>query len=331
MSDKGVEALIKKLYEGSCSQTEVELIFDHMLAHPEKEYEGIMTLLWEAREEFSGPTQQESRRMAQQTFSTLSGLEKKDDRSLFQLKADPYKKRWWIGSGIAAAIALLLWLGLWQFKPVQPPLVTVETAFAEQQTLTLPDGSTVELNANSSLSFDSNWNKEEQRVVRLTGEAFFHVTKTGQKFYVLTDDLVIEVLGTSFNVNTHHDETKVFLEHGQVRLNFDSAQEAILMEPGDLVTYSQKTQIPRKIKSEPQEMISWRAGYVNLDATLEEILQKVNEIYGLDYQINVEQPATTFTVPIPIDNYETMFAALEQLIEPRGLTIRRKGDKLIVE
>lgn len=335
MSNTDIETLIEKLCAGKCSKAEMEQVLDHIQAHPDEKYEAVMTLLWKTKVQLSKPTQEESERILKRTLSTLKAQEgeNRNDSPLFQVKADPKGRRWWIGSGIAAAIALLLWLGLWYLKPVTSHLITVTTAFAEQQTITLPDGSTVELNANSSISFPEKWDDAENRVVRLTGEAFFQVTKkevTGQKFYVLTDDLVVEVLGTTFNVNTHHDETKVFLEEGKVKLNFESSQEPILMQPGDMVAYSQKTKVPRKIKSEPKEPISWRAGYVKLpNANLKEILQKVNEIYGLDYEIvNPNHPTTTFTIHIPIDNYETMFAALEQLT---GLTIKRKGDKLIVE
>lgn len=334
MSNLDVEALIQKLYEGRCSREEMELLFDHIKAHPEQDHKAVMTFLWEKMEGFSAPTEQEVERMLERSMTKIKAPDQspKKGSSLFQLSTDSGRRIWWIGTSAAATIALLLAAGLWYFSPTAN-LVTITTAFAEQQRLTLPDGSTVELNANSSISFQESWENDEKRIVWLTGEAFFHVTKkqeTGQKFCVLTDDLTVEVLGTSFNVNTHHEETKVFLEEGQVKLNFDESKEEILMAPGELVTYSQKTQKPRKLTPKTQEPSSWRDGFVLLEETdFLAILQKINEIYGLTHK--VVQPAhltRQFTIAIPIDSYETMLSVLKEVT---GLSIKRSGDQLLIE
>lgn len=337
MSNIDIDNLIRKLYEGTCSRQELELLFDHIKRNPSEDYAAIMSLLWENMKDLSAPSSEESERIYEQTWakvkSTKTDAEKKPTPSPLQVV--PRRSRWRFGVGIAASLALVLSLGIWLFYELRAPLITIQTAYAEQQTLTLPDSSVVELNANSSLSYRDNWRNKKNRVVRLTGEAFFHVTRneeTGQKFCVLTDDLTVEVLGTSFNINTHHEETKVFLEEGKVKLNFETFQEEILMEPGELVTYSQKTKKPQKQTPKTEEPSSWRDGFVYLDAPPAEILQKVKEIYGLDYEVrNTEHANTSFTIPIPIDSYETMFAALENTIMSKGLTIKRIGDKLVVE
>lgn len=337
MSKTDIDNLIQKLYEGTCDRQEIEFLFDHIKANPSEEYAEVMTLLWENMKDLSSPSSEESERIYEKTWAKVKDVEKSTTRkpSPSPLRVASKRKRWRYGVGVAASLGLLLTLGIWLFYELRAPLITIQTAFAEQHTLTLPDSSVVELNANSSISYRDNWTNKKNRVVRLTGEAFFHVTRkeeTGQKFCVLTEDLTVEVLGTSFNVNTRHEETKVFLEEGKVKLNFETSSEEILMEPGELVTYSQKTKIPRKLKSEPKKSTSWRDGYVDLVGTPEEILLKVKEIYGLDYEVrNTEHANTSFTIPIPIDNYETMFAALENTIMLKGLTIERIENKLVVE
>ena len=59
----------------------------------------------------------------------------------------------------------------------------------------------------------TNWNEEN----RIEGEAFFNVSHLdGNRFYVSTQDLTVMVTGTAFNVTSRRDETRVFLESGEV-------------------------------------------------------------------------------------------------------------------
>lgn len=89
-----------------------------------------------------------------------------------------------------------------------------DTNVAEQSTIKLPDASTVDLNANSILTFNkANWSKN--REVTLTGEAFFKVAK-GQKFDVITNDGIVSVLGTQFNVKQRDSYFEVTCYEGLV-------------------------------------------------------------------------------------------------------------------
>ncbi|NRB53283.1 MAG: FecR domain-containing protein [Saprospiraceae bacterium] len=335
MSNTDIDKLIQKLYEGTCSRQELELLFDHIQANPSEEYTEVMSLVWERMKDLSLPSPEESERIYKSALEKVKNYEQSSDQKPMPspLAVVSKRKRWRLALGVAASVGLLLTLGVWLFYELRAPLITIQTAFAEQQTLTLPDSSVVELNANSSISYRDNWTNKAHRVVWLTGEAFFHVTKkqkTGQKFCVLTDDLTVEVLGTSFNVNTHHAETKVFLEEGKVKLNFDTFSEEMLMEPGELVTYSQKTKKAQKLTPKSEEPSSWRDGFVFLEnAEFADILQKINEIYGLTYKV-VDQAHLTrkFTLAIPIDNYDTMLSALQEIT---GLTVKRTDTQLVIE
>lgn len=335
MSRTDIDRLIQKLYEGTCNKQELEILFDHIKANPEEEYSEVMALVWENMKDLSLPSQEESERIYESALAKVKNYEQTSGQKPMPspLEVVSKKKKWRFGIGVAASIGLLMALGFWLFNEVQAPLITIQTAFAEQQTLILPDSSVVELNANSSISYRDNWTNKESRIVWLTGEAFFHVTKkqkTGQKFCVLTDDLTVEVLGTSFNVNTHHEETKVFLEEGKVKLNFDTFSEEMLMEPGELVTYSQKTKKPQKLTPKSEEPSSWRDGFVFLKNTeFSGILQKINEIYGLGHEV-VDQAHLTrkFTIAIPIDNYDTMLSVLQEVT---GLTVKRTNTQLVIE
>ena len=97
----------------------------------------------------------------------------------------------------------------------------IKTDVGEQITITLPGGSNVNLNSNSSLIFAKKWKKEELRKVVLIGEAYFEVNNSSvaqQPFLVETSSILVEVSGTKFNVNAHPEISEIFVEEGSIRL-----------------------------------------------------------------------------------------------------------------
>ena len=103
-----------------------------------------------------------------------------------------------------------------------------ETEFSEQLAITLPDYSKVQLNANSQLDFKPRqW--ENNREVKLKGEAFFDVEK-GTSFKVMTNEGVIEVLGTEFNVTVRDKFFEVRCYEGKVRVTNGSNNTTVLTQ-----------------------------------------------------------------------------------------------------
>jgi ferric-dicitrate binding protein FerR (iron transport regulator) len=132
---------------------------------------------------------------------------------------------WWRPRAAAAAAFFILVLGgavLWWQQPVR-----VATAAGEQTTVTLPDGSTAELNGATRLRYPRGfawlpgW-EHGVRQVTLTGEAYFSVRSGSRSFRVQTPNARVDVLGTEFNVHARHRDglpvTEVVLAHGRVRL-----------------------------------------------------------------------------------------------------------------
>ncbi len=114
----------------------------------------------------------------------------------------------------AATIAILTAVAFWMFyathKTTNTLTYTQITAPKGSRTnLTLADGSSVWLNSGSVLKYDNKFN-DKDRSVYLEGEAFFEVAKNAAKpFYVKTNDLIMKVLGTSFNVKAYKEEGTV--------------------------------------------------------------------------------------------------------------------------
>lgn len=100
----------------------------------------------------------------------------------------------------AASIVVLIGLSWLTFNIYESQLnKTIET-FANRTEITLEDGTRVTLNAYTKLSYPKKFDDDIRRV-RLSGEAFFNVTKNPeQPFIIEAKDAEIKVLGTSFNV-----------------------------------------------------------------------------------------------------------------------------------
>lgn len=230
---------------------------------------------------------------------------------------------WW---GIAASFLLVAgaFFYFWGSTEIlgKPELV-YSTGFGERLEIDLDDGSHVTLNANSELRWSDDWEKSEDRQVILTGEAFFEVKKqNGIPFTVNTNDVAIEVLGTSFNVDSREEKTEVYLDEGEVNLKLknelidenNSEEKQILMKPGDQVRYSATEKIIEK--SEGQDMISaasWKKNVLNFkDMPFSEVLEMLREIYGQSFECNegglLKKP---MVIGVPYSDWEAVRQALE--------------------
>ena len=140
-----------------------------------------------------------------QASDALSFSEFDEDNAFHQLKTKlkPSKEKsiplyTWVASIAACAVFAL---GFWFFNSQSS---TYTSSIAQQNQVSLPDGSIMILNASAEAKVDTkNWNKE--RKVFLNGEAFFKVKK-GSQFTVSTNLGNVQVLGTQFTVNTVNDE-----------------------------------------------------------------------------------------------------------------------------
>ena len=109
----------------------------------------------------------------------------------------------------------------------------VEIPRGGEYQIVLGDGTRVYLNAQTELRFPESFASSEQRLVYLSGEAYFEVTKNPSKpFVVQCKDYAVKVLGTSFNVNSYEgDETsKTTLATGKVEIDMDGKQT--ILNPG---------------------------------------------------------------------------------------------------
>ncbi len=222
---------------------------------------------------------------------------------------------------VAAAVALLV-ISVAMYFTLQTwnAEVTYTTAFGETQEITLPDQSTIILNANSTLRYNNEWTAQQPREVWLEGEAYFTVTHTEneQKFLVHTNSLEVEVLGTQFNVNNRRGKTEVVLNSGKVKLNLDKDnKEEIFMEPGDLVAYSAENQDYERKQINAEVYTSWKNNLLIFEnKPLGEIASTLEDNHGITIRFATPEIARKrFTATIPADNVEVLFTMLSASFE----------------
>jgi len=175
---------------------------------------------------------------------------------------------------------------------------TENPAGSGQKEVALADGSRVWLNSASTLKYPAAFTGSE-RVVELSGEAFFEVSQNaGKPFKVLIRDAEVKVLGTHFDIMAYENEpvSKTTLIDGAVQVESDAKQLAL--KPGEQAI----VHFPAVGSGEPQievkqvdadATLSWRKGYIDLnDADLQTAMRALKRYYNVDIQYAQGVPET---------------------------------------
>ena len=159
-----------------------------------------------------------------EVWNDLEEMITKEDRTTVHVR-HLHPNRQWLA--LAASLVLLLSVsGFMKFYTVRT--FCPEGVHTSQQ---LPDGSTVELNAETHLSYHPYW-WFISREVKLEGEAFFQVEK-GKKFKVHSSLATTEVLGTTFNVFARGKDYAVTCHTGSVKLSESKTGSAVILSPNE--------------------------------------------------------------------------------------------------
>lgn len=221
---------------------------------------------------------------------------------------------------VAAAVAIML-----LSVKVVPGLLfarQVKTANAEQQEITLPDGSEVILNSASKLK----WNKRnftDKRYLMLTGEAFFDVQK-GNEFVIETKNGEVEILGTQLNVFSRGNEFWVSCLIGKVRVRHKDREEIIT--PGEMVRLN-KEELQKSTSETIENTASWKEGILHFEETkLSTIFAELERQFDVTifFDGNEERKAT-----IDFSN-KNLQEALDVVCIPMELKYEVDNDKITI-
>jgi len=258
---------------------------------------------------------------------------------LSALRSDPpreskMKPRDWMGHVkliAAAAIAALCAGGVYEYA-FAPQGTTYATDIGGRKVLTLPDGSQIELNTNTSVRLAAD---HTGRKVWLTkGEAFFQVHHdAAHPFVVMVGDHVITDLGTKFLVRRQPDGMTVSLIEGSARVETvgpDAKAQATDLKPGDVARATHASvSVSHAQVAKLETALGWRHGVLIFHETSLAAAAAEFNRYNRQ-QLIVSDPAIaklTVDGTFPASRVET-FARLAR--DVLGLRVKNEGDQIVI-
>lgn len=202
----------------------------------------------------------------------------------------------------AASIAILVSAALgiyYYFNQVQD--VTIASADQVQE-ITLADGSLISLNEEASVEYQEPFQNNERRL-RLTGEAYFEVTKMPKRPFVIEiDGAEVRVLGTKFFINRPDKKSiSVQVEEGKVLISYKHLHQII--RAGEILTLDLQNERLNKSEDATGLASFWKTRKLVFRLTsLTDVIDIVNEAY--DASVQLEGPAEGCSLTVTFDNEE---------------------------
>lgn len=205
--------------------------------------------------------------------------------------------------------------------------MTASTPRGGTYNITLPDGTTVVLNAESSLKFPSIFNGTNRQVT-LIGEAYFEVSKDKRHpFIVKTEGQSIQVLGTHFNVNNYaaNHEVKTTLLEGSVKVT--GKNNEVVLSPGQQAKLAAGQLSVQRV--DPEEAVSWKNGYFRFnDENIVDVMQKISRWYNIEVQYKGKVTEEGFTGTI--SKYSQISDVLDMLERTKAVHFEIEGRRVTV-
>ncbi len=225
-----------------------------------------------------------------------------------------------------ALIAVLTVIGISRFN------TTInQTEMAQVKKVTLPDGSIINLNAKSKISFKDGFGTRH-RNIKLSGEAYFNVSSNKDiPFIISANGASIEVVGTQFNVKAYkgQKEIKVTVAKGIVKLtNPKSPKKEIFINAGETGKFHKENKVIEKVKEIDGNDIAWKTRIINFaDTPLHEVAEILSNTYHLD--IHVDKNIQSCTITVNFINKD--ISEILQIIKSTfNLQIKQIDDKIII-
>ncbi|RXK83112.1 FecR family protein [Filimonas effusa] len=206
---------------------------------------------------------------------------------------------------------------------------TLTTPRGGKYRVQLPDGTTVWLNAASSLRYPTAFHGA-QRMVELSGEAYFEVAANGRMPFIVSvnKESAVEVLGTSFNINAYHDEPgqTTTLLSGTVRVKAAAANS--LLQPGQQaqVVTGKPIQVLQHVNT--RQVIAWKNGIFDFqDRKLADVMRQLSRWYDIEVVYEKDIPDIEFFGEMGTNL--NLSQALKML-EKTGVKFRMDGQRKLV-
>ncbi len=221
---------------------------------------------------------------------------------------------------VAAAVTLLV-IAYFSWDTYDNRTVEYATGIGETKEITLPDGSIINLDADSELSYSRKIWKTE-RTVEMTGQAYFAVVKKKKRFRVKTKTKTVRVKGTEFNVKSNTNQFEVVCYSGSVQVLTQS--DDTLLERGDAVKLENGLLISFTIQDESPD---WRQGFSNFEGiALSEVVNELKRYYKIEIDLPEKYRDLNYTGRFVHKNLEQ---ALRSVFSPMEISYSLKSDNTV--
>lgn len=241
---------------------------------------------------------------------------KKTKARIVPFYQNPVVLRW----AVAATVLIASFTGLFLYNQAQPVLIAQSKNQIE--VVNLEDGSVITLRPYSSL-FELT--SKNSRSYKLEGEGFFNVAKDPlNTFSVSTDQGVVTVLGTRFNLSTWGGSTIVYLEEGSIRFQ-DERKNSTELIPGQSAQILEgRLSLPSV--ANPNLYIDWLNNQLSLENTsVESAVSELEQHFNITLDITqIENPLELLGGTIILDEVDNTLSDLGVILSG---TFRKTGER----
>lgn len=311
--------LLQKFIENRISDSEMELLF-RLINSPKGEAELLQSLdeAYESHEQ------------------DISGLPSDVFPKIKRKIEASHKKKIRIRNflAIAASVSILIGTSIAFYfsrsdnsKGILPSVTEVVAERGQLSRIVLPDSSVLWLNSGSKIYYDTDFGKSH-RDIKLQGQAYMDVVKNPKiPFKVRCNHLVVQVLGTRFDVEAYPGQSnvRVALESGKVELsNIQYPNFRHTMNPGELAEYNM---IDNQLKSEKVNIelyTAWRSGkLVFRDEPLASVFHKLERRYNVEIEFDTSAIGQSlFTATFTDESVTEVFSLMEKTIQLKSRILR---------
>lgn len=251
-------------------------------------------------------------------------------------------RRWLVAATAAAGVVLTVVSLYWTSRLRE---TRFQTAIGEHASISLTDGSSIELNSNSAVRVEYS---EHARVIQLPrGEAFFTVTRDPTRpFWVVGGGSWVRAVGTAFSVSMRPEGVRVTVSEGAVQVGTSARSasgEATMQEraqrPASLLSAGQQVDVHAGnasvrtvVPAEIQRLTAWRTGKVSFEKQpLSTVIEELSRYTTLEIIVSDEKLRQLLVGGTFQANPQGMQTLLAMLRDGFDLQIRRERDRVYIE
>jgi ferric-dicitrate binding protein FerR (iron transport regulator) len=269
--------------------------------------------------------------LEQPAFDTASAWNKLDRSLAHDAPAPQGAKVRFIRLALAACVVGVLALAAVIFYQQQEKtILKIAEAGKGSEQLTLPDGTLVILREGASIRYPDTFDASE-RAITITGEAYFDVQpETGHPFRIQTSRATIEVLGTSFTVNSNNWQDRLVVVSGKVLFagkNKSAGQHIVTAQQDAILNKEGFNIAPVK----DSNYLSWQTGILQFDNTpFADVVTALADHYNLpvkaDAMLTARPELSTITARFERQPLEQVLEEIKLLI---NVDYRKQNDTII--